>query len=448
MRARDLDVAALLSMAALAGAAPRTYVVQEGDSQSSVAAAQDVVLAKLLELNGLAPDELLECGRLLILPDGPDAAANRAPTSYQVQAGDNLYSIAERLVVSVADLAELNQLDATSILQIGQVLKLPGGAASPPAEQEEEVAPAAAPEAPKVSLVLGPPPGKAAKAAAKLPDKVFISADRANIRTAASMEVDSLGTWSRGTRLGVVGKDGMWWKVELPGGKRTGYIAGWVVSDEPVAPDPDPEPTRTRSGDGDPLCYAYVSEPRINVRPRPGAEDERVAVAARGAKMAVLKVGDGWVQVRCDNGVTGWVARSLLRMPKIEDRPAARGLGDRLVLTAMAYLGTPYSRGGSSRGGVDCSGLVYMVCRANGISMPRTSRDQYGVGHRVSGGNLRPGDIVFFKDTYRSGISHVGIYIGDNKFVHAVRPGRGVSVTSLSDSYYASHWAGAYRVTD
>ena len=70
------------------------------------------------------------------------------------------------------------------------------------------------------------------------------------------------------------------------------------------------------------------------------------------------------------------------------------------------------------------------------------------LGKAVEKGNLKPGDLVFFKNTYRDGISHVGVYAGGGKFVHAVRSGKPVSVSSLDDGYYVAHWAGAYRVTD
>jgi cell wall-associated NlpC family hydrolase len=72
----------------------------------------------------------------------------------------------------------------------------------------------------------------------------------------------------------------------------------------------------------------------------------------------------------------------------------------------------------------------------------------WGNGQKVDRGNLRPGDLVFFKNTYRSGISHVGVYVGDGRFVHAVRPGKSVQVSDLTECYYSAHWAGAYRIVD
>jgi len=95
---------------------------------------------------------------------------------------------------------------------------------------------------------------------------------------------------------------------------------------------------------------------------------------------------------------------------------------------------------------MDCSGLVNRVLHSNGISCPRTAAELYRIGTPITKDELQPGDLVFFRDTYRRGISHVGIYKGDGKFVHASSPGGAVTVTALSSPYYARKWAGARRV--
>jgi cell wall-associated NlpC family hydrolase len=115
----------------------------------------------------------------------------------------------------------------------------------------------------------------------------------------------------------------------------------------------------------------------------------------------------------------------------------------RLTKTALRYLGVPYSWGGESFSGVDCSGFVQAVFRRNGIDLPRTADAQYEVGRRVSTSGLQPGDLVFF-ETYSVGASHVGIYLGQGQFVHA-SSSNGVRVDSLSESYYANRFIGARR---
>ena len=114
-----------------------------------------------------------------------------------------------------------------------------------------------------------------------------------------------------------------------------------------------------------------------------------------------------------------------------------------LTRTALRYLGVPYEWGGESFSGVDCSGFVQVVFRHNGIDLPRTADAQFEVGHRISMSRLQPGDLVFFQ-TYTEGASHVGIYLGDGRFVHA-SSSDGVRVDSLSEDYYSSRYIGARR---
>ncbi|MFN3995960.1 MAG: C40 family peptidase, partial [bacterium] len=94
----------------------------------------------------------------------------------------------------------------------------------------------------------------------------------------------------------------------------------------------------------------------------------------------------------------------------------------------------------------DCSGLVQWAFKKVGVNLPRTADMQFRVGRTVSKYQLQPGDLIFFANTYCPGISHVGIYIGGGRFVHAANSRKGVIVSSLSESYWAQHYAGAKRV--
>jgi cell wall-associated NlpC family hydrolase len=119
--------------------------------------------------------------------------------------------------------------------------------------------------------------------------------------------------------------------------------------------------------------------------------------------------------------------------------------GDKIVNRALTYRGVPYRMGApGGRGAFDCSSFTRYVLRQSGENLPRTAAEQYRKGTPIDKSEMRAGDLVFFKNTYKRGVSHVGIYMGDGKFIHASSRG-GVKESSLNDSYYINHWAGARR---
>jgi peptidoglycan DL-endopeptidase LytE len=118
-----------------------------------------------------------------------------------------------------------------------------------------------------------------------------------------------------------------------------------------------------------------------------------------------------------------------------------------LKKSAYGFLGTRYRFGGSSRsGGIDCSAFVQKVFRELEVSLPRTAREQFEVGNAVTPGDLQKGDLIFFS-TYASYASHVGIYLGNNKMIHASSRDRRVVISPMNTAYYRSRFLGAKRIT-
>lgn len=123
------------------------------------------------------------------------------------------------------------------------------------------------------------------------------------------------------------------------------------------------------------------------------------------------------------------------------------GKASELVIQAMGLLGVPYKRGGmSEEKGFDCSGFVrHMFEKSVGLVLPRRAEEQAKVTEEINRSELKPGDLVFF-NTMKRTFSHVGIYVGDGKFIHAPRPGKAVRVDDMREAYWQKRFNGARRV--
>ncbi|MBU8881109.1 S-layer homology domain-containing protein [Bacillus sp. FJAT-29790] len=117
---------------------------------------------------------------------------------------------------------------------------------------------------------------------------------------------------------------------------------------------------------------------------------------------------------------------------------------DKLLPVAKKYIGVPYKYAGTDERGFDCSGYIQTVYRSLGVNMPRTTKDLAKTGTSIDRNNLRTGDIVLF-DTLGSGVSHAGIYIGNERFIHSATSS-GISISGLNDNYWKGRYLGARRV--
>lgn len=149
--------------------------------------------------------------------------------------------------------------------------------------------------------------------------------------------------------------------------------------------------------------------------------------------------GEPWYRVRVPSGERLWVRASQVAQ---ESEPALAE-GSRLIAQGRRWEGTNYLWGGMSQQGIDCSGLVYILYRLNGITLPRDADQQFEVGEAIEPEQLRPGDMVFFGEP--GDITHVGLYADQGLFLHA-SSGSGVVVSPLFEGWYEQRYQGARRV--
>ncbi len=207
----------------------------------------------------------------------------------------------------------------------------------------------------------------------------------------------------------------------------------------------------------------------VNVRHGAGYDQPIAAVAPEGTVMRVIggpqTDGQGitWWQVDY-HGLQGWVHGGYLaptdREPSAPTAtpaqtngdpaptpPPPSTVGEHIVATAMQYLGRPYVWGGTTPAGFDCSGFVYFVVnQVLGGGFPRSLEAQAVSGVYVDPDHLQPGDLVFFQNTYKWGLSHVGIYLGNGRFIHAESYATGVTISDLWGAYYGPRYYTARRV--
>lgn len=211
--------------------------------------------------------------------------------------------------------------------------------------------------------------------------------------------------------------------------------------------------------------YVTIQGENVNVRDDASTHAESIVQVDGGTRAKVLDRSGDWYELRFPRGTEGWVRADFLAPASApRERVSSRNhrrrghhssyvassysprTGNQIIDKARSMYGVPYSYGSSSRSATDCSGYTSQVYRSAGIRLPRTSREQSHVGHAVSRGELRPGDLVFFKTNRGTRINHVGIYVGGGKFMHA-SSGRGeVTESSLDEGYYRRRYAGARRV--
>lgn len=197
-----------------------------------------------------------------------------------------------------------------------------------------------------------------------------------------------------------------------------------------------------------------IADSYLRVRSSASTNGDIVEKLSGGEIFDVMQSGADWLKIKTAEGTTGYVSTEYvsLRTGKKPDTktvlPAPSSKANDVVSYAKQFLGTPYVWGGTDLNtGVDCSGYVFAVMQKFGVTLNRTSASMTSNGVMVKKNELAPGDLVFFDTDRNGGISHVGIYIGDDKYIHSSSGNKsGVIISDLTDSYSQTTYVTARRV--
>ena len=272
-----------------------------------------------------------------------------------------------------------------------------------------------------------------------------------NLRKSATTSAAILVSIPKNMQVTVLSKNASnWYNVTYNG--KTGWVSGQYLSVKTIAvplvtPVAPKQVVTALSQVTTKTVGVITANPALNLRKTAVSTSAVLAAIPKNAQVSVIsKNVSNWYNVTY-NGKTGWVSGSYLAVKTVSATAPTTGVSrsdsSTLVNNALSLQGVPYVYGGTSRSGFDCSGYVQYVFKGSGISIPRTTFEQFKVGSLVSRQQLQAGDLVFFS-TYAPGASHVGIYLGGGSFIAASNSG--VSISNLNSSYYASRYIGATRV--
>ena len=268
-----------------------------------------------------------------------------------------------------------------------------------------------------------------------------------NFRSQPSTSSTVLASMPNGASVNITGVSNGWFKATYNG--QNGYVSADYVSFAGSGSGSSSSTSTTRTG-------KIVCDTSVNFRSQPNTSCSIIGSLYNGATVTILSSENGWYKATY-NGKTGYISADYVTVTSGQASDSAvskpsnsvsyNGTSAKrkaVIEYAAQFLGTPYVYGGSTPSGFDCSGFTSYVFANTVGSIPRVAQAQFDATTRVSMSELKPGDLVFFGSS-ASSISHVGIYVGDGKFIHSPHTGDVVKYDSLS-GYYSNRFQGGGRV--
>jgi cell wall-associated NlpC family hydrolase len=425
------------------------FIEQEGAGDRPVA---DTAFAEIDALSpSISAPELLEPRPLPATIAVESAKVRNGPGTNYDQIGDLPAGTPLQVVAQYQGWYQSSESDGRSIWVAAELLSLEASAVD---------------LLPQASTIPAPPPAKIAQ----------VVEGELNLRDGPGTSYVGMIKLDASTQVDLLARYNDWFQVQTPQGE-----VGWVLGEylavgpgvveriEAVATVPE----------ANPALIGLVQERTVNLRSGPGTAYSKREQLGTGMQLDLLGRYRDWYNVRTPNGTVGWVSSELVEVsefiarripaasdipalprPKPVTQPAARSqiaqgpapapsaAAGSVVEFAIQLVGSRYVWGGAGPQGFDCSGFTRYVYAQYGLDLPHSSAGQYSsnYGTAISDpAELRPGDIVFFVNTYKRGISHVGLYIGGGDVVQAMSPKLGVGVANLNGDYWAQHYYGAIR---
>ncbi|QWG85120.1 enterotoxin EntFM [Bacillus mycoides] len=280
-----------------------------------------------------------------------------------------------------------------------------------------------------------------------------------NVRTGPSASHTVLGSVNKGKTVQVVGEVQDWFKINFNGG--TGYVSkdyvtkgGSAVSNETQQPTTNNNNNTTTVQTGG--SYV-VNTGALKVRTGPATYNPVIGGVTNGTVLNVTGAENGWYKIN-HNGRTGYVSADFVKFVKggvnnvvtggnqgtnQVQKPTAPTGGDTSSIAGFARSlnGSPYRTAGTTPAGFDCSGFIHYVLNQTGHKGARQTVAGYW-SSKTKTSNPQPGDLVYFQNTYKSGPSHMGVYLGNGQFISAETDATGVRISSVSNSYWSKHLLG------